>query len=164
MGATALRSRYAIIAIGAAAMLASPTVVSAETVQRYASLSRDQVFLREGPSYSHRILWIYKRKGLPVGILAEYDTWRRVRDIQGAVGWMHSSMLSDVRTVEVSGKSKAPVHETSNPTSAIVAIAEPRVIAKLRSCLATVCKIETAGLKGWVEKSRIWGVKPGETF
>lgn len=137
---------------------------AADPVLRYVSLSRDQVYLREGPTYNHRILWIYKRKGLPVAILAQYDTWRRIRDAQGTIGWIHSSMLTDARTVEVTSKVKAPVHESSNPASAVIALAQPGVIAKVKSCQRDICKIETGGLKGWIEKTKIWGVRRGETF
>ena len=42
---------------------------------RYASLKTDRVNLREGPSKDHRTLWVFQRAGLPVEIVAEFETW-----------------------------------------------------------------------------------------
>ena len=52
-------------------------------VPRYVSLKTDRVNLREGPSKEHRTRWVYQRAGLPVEIVAEFETWRRVRDADG---------------------------------------------------------------------------------
>src|SRR5665213_4441628 len=73
----------------------------------YMSLSRDKVFLREGPTYQHKVLWIYTRKDLPVQIIAKYDGWRRVKDSEGTVGWVHATMVSSRRTVLVIAKHPA---------------------------------------------------------
>ena len=51
----------------------------------YASLRAEKVYLREGPTYQHRVLFIYKRKDYPVQIIASYESWRRVRDVDGTV-------------------------------------------------------------------------------
>ena len=34
---------------------------------------------------------------MPVEVIAEYDTWRKIRDWQGTVGWVHQSMLDGGR-------------------------------------------------------------------
>ena len=46
---------------------------------------------------------VYTRKGLPVEIIAEYDQWRKIQDIEGTVGWVHRVMLSGQRTVMIDG-------------------------------------------------------------
>jgi SH3-like domain-containing protein len=131
-------------------------------VPHFASLASDKVFMREGPTYAHPILWVYHRKGLPVRIVAQYDVWRRVEDSEGTVGWVHSSMISQSRTVLVT--SRARVRRTDATGSPILALAQSGVVAKLEACVALVCEIETAGTEGWIEKKNIWGVEPGEIF
>jgi SH3-like domain-containing protein len=141
--------------------LAAPA--SADPV-RYASIRRDEAFLREGPSYAHKVLWVYRRKNFPVMIIGSFDAWRRVKDVDGTVGWMHHTQLSDVRTIVFIGFIKSLVREDSQPSSRIVAYAEPGVVAKLKACKLAVCEVETSGVEGWVNKKNIWGVELGEVF
>ena len=47
---------------------------------RFASLKSDSVFARTGPSMDYPIRWIYKREGLPVEIVQEFDVWRKIKD------------------------------------------------------------------------------------
>ncbi len=42
--------------------------------------------------------WVYTRAGLPVEITAEFENWRRIRDSEGAEGWVYHSLLSGRRT------------------------------------------------------------------
>ncbi|MGY9106763.1 MAG: SH3 domain-containing protein, partial [Alphaproteobacteria bacterium] len=60
---------------------------------RFVSLRSDLVNMREGPSTEHSVKWVYHREGLPMQVLAEYDVWRRVRDQDGEIGWIHVSLL-----------------------------------------------------------------------
>ncbi len=130
----------------------------------YMSLSRDKVFLREGPTYQHKVLWIYTRKDLPVQIIAKYDVWRRVKDSEGTVGWVHATMVSARRTVLVIAKHPAAIRADADPDSKIEALAQPGVVAKLEACEADACEISAAGTDGWIEKKDIWGVNAGEVF
>jgi len=130
----------------------------------FASIRRDQAFLREGPSYAHRVLWIYHRKNYPVKIIATFDAWRRVKDVDGSVGWMHHTQLSDARTIVFIGFTQTPLHAKADPSSKPVAFAEPGVVAKLKACEPRLCEVETSGVEGWVDKKNIWGVELGEVF
>src|SRR5512146_3535077 len=93
----------------------------------YASIRRDEAYLREGPSYAHKVLWIYRRKDYPVKIIESFDAWRRVKDAEGTIGWMHHTQLSDTRTIVFIGFTKSTLHADFQPTSKIVAYAEPGV-------------------------------------
>ncbi len=86
-------------------------------VPRYVSLKSEHVNLREGPSKDHATKWIYQRAGLPVEIIAEYETWRRIRDSEGAEGWVLHSLLSGKRTALVSPwkKDAPPLPLRANP-------------------------------------------------
>ena len=142
----------------AAALLAG-TMVQAEgpALPRFASLAVPKVYLRRGPAFGDRILWIYHRKGLPVEIVDQYDVWRRVRMPDGAVGWVHHAMLSSTRTVVVVGSAKAAIRNGPGPMAKPIAMAEPGVIARLNRCQGPVCDIRVSGMKGWIERAAIWG-------
>ncbi|HTO27172.1 MAG TPA: SH3 domain-containing protein [Devosia sp.] len=133
-------------------------------VRRYVSLARANVNMREGPSFDHKIRWVYHREGLPVLILSQFDVWRRVQDSDGAVGWIQSSMLSAARTVVVKGKKPAPLRDAKRKDAHVSAYMAPGVVARVQSCTTEFCTIVTAGAVGWINKKFIWGVDPGETF
>jgi len=153
-----------------ALMLACATVPAADanagekTSSRFVSLKGDKVFLREGPSFRHRIRWVYVRDGLPVEVIAEYDVWRRVRDSDGEIGWIHRIMLSSERTVLIMGEGQAMLTADVASDSAPAAYAEPGVVAKLETCAKTACEVSVQGIEGWIDRSRLWGVHDGEVF
>src|SRR6185369_16623632 len=64
------------------------------------------VRLRAGPNVSYPIEWVLRRRHLPVEIIAEFELWRRVRDPQGAEGWVHQSLLSGRRYVMITGDTR----------------------------------------------------------
>jgi SH3-like domain-containing protein len=129
---------------------------------RYVSLRSDKAFLREGPTYQHRVLFIYKRKDYPLQVLSVYESWRRVRDIDGTTGWMSQTNLSDARTALVVGKGSVMLRTAPYAAAPVSAKAEPGVVGKLRACKPQFCEITAGGTTGWIDRSRIWGVDAGE--
>jgi SH3-like domain-containing protein len=136
--------------------------LGAAPAAQYASLSRDKAFVREGPSYQSHVLWIYRRKNLPVEIVQSYDVWRKIRDEDGTTGWVHSSMLSDRRTVVIRSHSTAKI--TDKPGGKVLALAQPGVVARLEACEVDACEVSADGTEGWIKKQDIWGVDAGEVF
>ena len=65
-----------------------------------------RVNVRTGPGTRYPISWVYKREGMPVEVIEEYDIWRKIRDAEGTTGWVHKSMLDGKRSVLI--KSKEP--------------------------------------------------------
>ena len=57
-----------------------PALASKLKVPRFVSLRFGTVYLRTGPGRKYPIDWVYKRRGLPVEVIRDFDTWRRVRD------------------------------------------------------------------------------------
>jgi SH3-like domain-containing protein len=131
-------------------------------VPRFVSLRAAKVNLRTGPGVRYPVDWVYTRKGLPVEIISEYETWRRIRDWEGTEGWMHRSMLSGTRNVLTSGKLQTLRREPS-ATSPAVAHLEANVIGKLLKCAGAWCRVEFKGFEGWIERDNLWGVYPDET-
>lgn len=68
---------------------------------RFVSLKSGRVNVRTGPGINYAVEWLYLKAGLPMEILQEYDNWRRVRDSEGAEGWVNQSLLSGKRTALV---------------------------------------------------------------
>lgn len=139
--------------------------VSGLPVPRFVSLKADKVNVRSGPTRDHAVAWVFTRAGLPVEITAEFETWRRIRDADGAEGWVYHSMLSARRTALVSPWSKGePTALREQPTadSAIKAKLEPGVLGKVDHCNGKWCRFFDSGFDGYVEQERLWGVYPGE--
>jgi SH3-like domain-containing protein len=134
-------------------------------VPRYVSLKSDRVNLHEGPSKDHRTVWVFQRAGLPVEITAEFEIWRKVRDSEGAEGWVLHSLLSGRRTALVAPWKKgidSILYSKASLKSAPVAKLQPNVIANVRGCDGAWCRISGEGFDGYVEQSNLWGVYPGE--
>jgi SH3-like domain-containing protein len=130
---------------------------------RYVSQRPDKAYLREGPTYAHKVLWVYRHRGYPFAVIGEFDTWRRVLTVDGTQGWMSASMLSDQRTVLVTGKGRVKITADAQGGK-VVALADPGAIANLRSCTRDACRIRGEAVDGWIAKSRIWGVGADEVF
>lgn len=128
---------------------------------RFVSLKSDEGNVRRGPSLTQRIDWVFTREDMPLEITAEYGNWRRVRDIDGAGGWMHYALLSGVRTVIVL-KDFTPLRTTPVVGADPNAYAEQGVVAFLGKCLPEWCRVSAGGQSGWALKSEIWGVNPDE--
>lgn len=134
-----------------------------EKVLRYVSQRSDKAYLREGPSYAHKVLWVYRHRGYPYAVIAQFDIWRRVQAADGTVGWMAASMLTDQRTVLVTGKGRAPLFEKPGGRK-VAALADPGAVARLVACTRDACHIHGEDADGWISKSRIWGVGANEVF
>ena len=129
---------------------------------RFVSLKAAKANARRGPSLSHKIDWIYKQKHMPLEIYGEYENWRRVRDIDGAGGWIHYSLLSGVRTAIVTVQMQ-PMTSRPDGSSLVVAQFEKGAVAEVEKCQIDWCQLLADGYKGWVPKEAIWGVYPNET-
>ncbi len=132
-------------------------------ILRYVSQRSDKAYLREGPSFAHKVLWIYRHRGYPFAVLAEFDVWRRVQAPDGTVGWMAASMLTDQRTVMISGKGRVSLTAKAEGGK-VTALADPGAVASLRSCSRDTCRIHGDSVDGWIAKSRLWGVGADEVF
>ncbi|MFD1509470.1 SH3 domain-containing protein [Lacimonas salitolerans] len=130
-------------------------------IPRYVSIRSGEANVRRGPSLTHRIDWVFTQKDMPVEITAEHGHWRRIRDREGAGGWVHYALLSGVRTVIVDSD-MLPIHSRPDPGSPVVAQLELGVIARLGDCGPDWCRLNVAGYRGWAPKSALWGVAPDE--
>lgn len=128
---------------------------------RFVSLAADRVNVRFGPGEQYPINWIYAREGLPVTIVSEFDTWRKIQDAEGAEGWVHASLLSSRRTIMIQDEVRE-IRRTPAANARVVMRAEPGVIGQLLTCEGGWCHLEIAGRRGWLQRSDFWGTLPEE--
>ena len=166
-----IRAITSALALACLACLAGPAALfaqdtehtatpSGQAVPRFVSLKVDVANGRSGPSSQHPIAWRYLRAGLPMEVIAETPDWRRVRDPEGEVTWMHRSILSGRRSVYT--LEETTLHARDSDSSPIEAVAEPGVILSLERCRTGWCRVEAQGFRGWVRPHTLWGVYPQE--
>ncbi len=135
-------------------------------VPRFVSLKSDRVNVRGGPTKDHDVTWVYTRSGLPVEITAEFENWRRIRDWEGAEGWVYHSLLSGRRTAVVVAKAKndlVPVMAKADAEADVAAKLEAGVVGIVKSCGGSWCHFSGDKFDGWIRQERLWGVYPNET-
>lgn len=174
-------SILAVVAVSAPAMAqfraadatgpTPPPAGSGLPVPRFVSLKSDRVHSRQGPGTDYKVLWVYRRAGLPVEVVREFEGWRQVRDSEGAEGWVLQSLVSGRRTALVMPwelKSANPPRlellSDDKEGSSAVAVLEAGVIANIRSCDTRWCSVSVGDYRGYIEQKRLWGVYPGETI
>ena len=163
LAAFAFAAAAVLCLLAPAAWAASDTGPSGLPLPRFVSLKADKVNVHVGPAKTYDVTWIYTRVGLPVEITAEFENWRRIRDGEGAEGWVYHSLLSGRRTGMVQAKEElVPLREAGDQEGSIVAQLQAGVVASVKKCNGTWCRISGEGFDGWIEQQRLWGVYPNE--
>lgn len=158
---------------GAAAADAAPppgTSASGLPVPRFVSLKSDRVNLRTGPGTDYPTSWVFRRAGLPVEVLNEFESWRQVRDSEGTTGWVLQSLLSGRRTAlvspwEIKAGNPPPqitVRSDDSDKARPVAIVEAGVIANISKCDGRWCQVSIDKFRGYLPQKQLWGIYPNE--
>ena len=80
---------------------------------RFATTRSNPINVRVGPGTRYDMAWKYLKPGIPVEIVQEFDTWRKIRDLDGSEGWVHQNLLSGARAGYVAPQSSGenfPIH------------------------------------------------------
>ncbi|MGA7545728.1 MAG: SH3 domain-containing protein [Methyloceanibacter sp.] len=156
------------VAAGDASQTEPPNGQSGLPVPRFVSLKSDRVNVRKGPNTDQAIVWVFNRAGLPVEVIAESENWRRVRDSEGADGWVFHSLLSGRRTVLVAPWSKdhasVPLYASESTNGKVVAQLEAGVLGNVLSCDGEWCELSIDDYSGYVQQDQLWGVYRGEAI
>ncbi len=162
----------AVTAAGASAQARSIEALAASglPVPRFVSLKSDRVNLRNGPGTDYATSWVFRRAGMPVEVINEFEGWRQVRDAEGTTGWVLQNMLSGRRTALVLPWELKPgqptpeiqLRDSDRDTATPVAVVEAGVIANVRSCDKRWCAVVIGDFRGYVEQGKLWGVYAGE--
>jgi SH3-like domain-containing protein len=132
------------------AFMAGP-VLAAKMV----AVRNENVNMRSGPSLKSRVLWKLGT-GFPLKVLRQSGKWYKVRDFEGATGWIHRSVVNHSGHMIVK---KRKINIRSRPTtrSRVVAKANYGVVFKtLRKSKGWV-KVRHGNVVGWIKKTLLWG-------
>ena len=159
-----LTGRLAGFACLLAALLLPHELAAESTMKlpRFVSLRASEINARTGPGQQYPIKWVYRRPGLPVEVVKEFDNWRLVRDHEGGQAWVVVGALSPRRSVLVTGALRT-VRARPVGDAPPVAQAEPGVLGRLMECNGeNWCRVEISGIRGWVRRAEFWGTYKGE--
>jgi SH3-like domain-containing protein len=145
---------------------------------RYVSLKSDRVNLRKGPGTDYPIAWVFRRAGLPVEVIEEFEGWRQIRDAEGTTGWVLGTMLSGRRTAVIlpwesghqanAGKEQqrasVTLRDDENEKSQPIAQVEAGVLASIISCDGRWCRVSIGDFRGYLEQAKLWGAYQGEVI
>lgn len=175
----------AMLVLGLLALPAGPALGQGETVTgpstglplpRFASVSNAGTNVRVGPGTRYNIAWVFLKSSVPVEIVQEFDVWRKIRDVEGAEGWLHQSLLSGTRTAIVtpwSDGGQVALRADDDPEAGVRAWLTPNLIVTLNGCTGRICEARlthadrdgrSTQYRGFVEQSALWGVYPDEAF
>lgn len=129
-------------------------------VLRFMSTRSSDVNLRRGPGQQYPIDWKLMKSQYPLLVVAEYGTWRKVKDIEGSEGWVHQGMLSHKKTA-VLVKSTI-LYKKANTQSKPIAKIESKVIVTLKEIKPAWCRVVVGDVTGWIERKNLWGVLKNE--
>lgn len=143
---------------------------------RFASVRNAGTNVRVGPGTRYNVAWIFRVPNVPVEIVQEFDVWRKIRDVEGAEGWLHQSLVAGARTAIVTpwaAEGQVALRANADPQSGIRAWLTPNLIVSVRGCTGVVCEIQlshrnadgrSVDYRGYVEQTALWGVYPDEDF
>lgn len=147
----------ALVAAGGAAAREERATPSGLPVPRYVSLKFDRVNARAGPGDDHRLLFVYRVKGLPLQVVAETSEWRRVCDPEGALVWVHKRTTDGRRTVMNTLARPLPLLRRPRAGAPAAAFLNPRALAALDRCDRGWCRVRADGVSAWAPEGELWG-------
>ena len=157
---------FSLLSMPFAASMAKETAFRSTSypLPRFVSLNSDEVYVRAGPGTRYPVKWIYKKKGLPLEVVLEFESWRKIEDYEGHSGWIHQSLLSGKRTGLVHYGENADLYKRPKEDARKIARIEPNVIGAINECRKEWCAFEAGGYKGWMQRKYIWGIYESELF
>jgi SH3-like domain-containing protein len=158
-----MKSRVALIAsLALTALVPAADAQQQRQVPYWASITAGQAMMRTGPGREYPAEWLYVRRDLPVQVVEVYQNWRKVRDPDGATGWMLANLLSAERTAMVRGNGPQPIHNQPESTASVRHRAEPGVIGRISECDNGWCRFQVGDRGGYISAAVIWGISRGE--
>ena len=97
-------------------------------------------------------------KGYPLKEISEYDNWKKIQDFSGRVGWISNSQLSRqeyvITTIPDQYLYKFPTNNSKK-----IAVVKKESLLKIIKENEGWLLLESDGIKGWINKKAVWGVK-----
>ncbi|CAN5297227.1 SH3 domain-containing protein [soil metagenome] len=128
-----------------------------QPVPRWLSLKSSEVRARTGPGLDYHILWEYHAAGLPVQVIAETLEWRKICDPDGAIAWVHRSVVSSRRSAFNPSAQEAPIRSGRSTAASVVARLGARSTLSLDECRDGWCHVGGRKVHGWMPQQAIVG-------
>lgn len=173
-----LRPFFLVLVALCAGLLALPPALAQDNpsgleLPRFVTTRSHPINVRVGPGTRYDIAWNYTVSGVPVEIIQEFDTWRKIRDVEGDEGWVHQSLLSGNRAgfaTPLVANGEVSMHADKSDTAAVRARLAPGVRVAITECDGAWCNVsasqpgERQNFAGWVRQEELWGVYSAEEF
>ena len=144
---------------------------------RFATTRSTPINVRIGPGTKYGVAWVYVKAGTPVEIVQEFDTWRKVRDVDGSEGWIHQNLLSGKRAGVVAPGTppdeQVVLQAARAPDSGVRAYLGPGYRVDITQCDGAWCEVSAsytptngghASVSGYLPQGKLWGVYQNEEF
>ena len=143
---------------------------------RFASTRSEPINVRVGPGQKYDIAWTYLKSCIPVEIVQEFDTWRKIRDVDGIEGWIHQNLLTGTRAGYVTpliANGEIPLRASQSDESAVRARLGAGLKVTISTCDGIWCQVSATGqdpaqrantYSGFLHQEELWGVYPDEVF
>jgi len=171
-----LRSLCLLPALFAGPALGQADNPSGLPLPRFVTTRSDPINVRVGPGQKYEIAWTFLKSGLPVEIVQEFDTWRKIRDVDGAEGWVHQNLLSGTRAAYVTpvvANGDIPLRANASDEATIRARLGAGFKVVVQECDGTWCNVTAAAgeagqrgasYTGFLHQEELWGIYPDEVF
>lgn len=143
---------------------------------RFATTRSEPINVRVGPGTKYEVAWTYLKSVIPVEIVQEFDTWRKIRDVDGAEGWVHQNLLSGTRAgyaTPLLANGEVALRASPSDSAELRARLGAGFKVIIKQCDAVWCDVtasrqddnaRSASYSGHVRQEELWGVYPDEQF
>ena len=146
---------YLIFAVLFFILIVNQNLYSNENLN-FLSLKKNEVNLRQGPSFEYPIKLIYKKKYLPVIIIDKSGPWKKIKDFENNTGWIHTALLSKKKSA-INIKKNSIIYKKSTIYSEPIVRLEIGRLVLIDKCKEKWCKVFSDKYKGWILKKYLWG-------
>lgn len=159
--------------VSAPAVLAQAESVTGLPLPRFVTTRSNPINVRVGPGTKYDIAWNFLVSGVPVEIIQEFDTWRKIRDADGMEGWVHQSLLVGSRAgyaQPIVANGEVSMFTNRSDTASVRARLAPGVKVNISECDGDWCTVaagppgERASFSGFIKQEELWGVYSDEVF
>jgi SH3-like domain-containing protein len=169
---------FALVALALASGFAALPALAQDNpsglpLPRWVSTRSNPINVRVGPGTRYEIAWNFIVSGIPVEVVQEFDTWRKIRDVEGDEGWVHQSLLTGTRVgyaTPLIANGEVAMHASADENAGVRARLAPNVKVTISECDGSWCQVqagqpgERQNFSGWVRQEELWGVYPDEVF
>jgi SH3-like domain-containing protein len=161
-------------------LLLSPSLAqdnpSGLPLPRFATTRSEPINVRVGPGTKYDVAWTYLKSGIPVEIVQEFDTWRKIRDVDGTEGWVHQNLLSGTRAgyaAPLMANGEIALRSNRSEDGGVRARLGPGLKVVIKECDGSWCEVtanhqdqnqRSTSYSGFLRQEELWGVYPDEAF